>query len=128
LGPCSRGPVIVTAKDKIFYQGVSPDDAKDIVEKHLIKGEILEHLCWKDEATDKPIPVITDIDFFRRQVKIVLRNCGEINPLSIEEYIGRDGFLLWRKVVTEHSPEYIINEMKKSGLSRTWWGWIPYLC
>ncbi len=116
LGPCSRGPVIVTAKDKIFYQGVSPDDAKDIVEKHLIKGEILEHLCWKDEATDKPIPVITDIDFFRRQVKIVLRNCGEINPLSIEEYIGKDGYLALAKVVTEHSPEYVINEMKKSGL------------
>ncbi|HPU23885.1 MAG TPA: NADH-quinone oxidoreductase subunit NuoF, partial [Candidatus Kapabacteria bacterium] len=110
------GPVIVTAKDKIFYQGVSPDDAKDIVEKHLIKGEILEHLCWKDEATDKPIPVITDIDFFRRQVKIVLRNCGEINPLSIEEYIGKDGYLALAKVVTEHSPEYVINEMKKSGL------------
>jgi NADH-quinone oxidoreductase subunit F len=116
LGPCSRGPVIVTAKDKIFYQGVSPDDAKDIVEKHLLKGEILEHLCWKDEATDKPIPVITDIDFFRRQVKIVLRNCGEINPLSIEEYIGKDGYLALAKVVTEHSPEYVINEMKKSGL------------
>jgi len=116
LGPCSRGPVIVTAKDKVFYQGVSPEDAKDIVEKHLLNGEILQHLCWKDEATEKPIPLMTDIDFFRRQVKIVLRNCGEINPLSIEEYIGKDGYLALAKVVTEHSPEYVINEMKKSGL------------
>ncbi len=116
LGPCSRGPVVVTAKDKIFYQGVSTEDAKDIVEKHLLGGEILERLCWKDEATEKPIPVITDIDFFRRQTKIVLRNCGEIDPLSIEEYIARDGYLALARIVSEHSPEYVINEMKKSGL------------
>lgn len=116
LGPCSRGPVIVTAKDKVFYQGITPDDAKEIVEKHILGGEIIERLCWKDEATEKPVPVITDIDFFKRQTKIVLRNCGEIDPLSIEEYIAKDGYLALAQIVTEHSPEYVINEMKKSGL------------
>lgn len=116
LGPCSRGPVLVTAKDKIFYQGVTPDDATEIIEKHILNGEIIERLCWKDEATEAPVPVITDIDFFKRQTKIVLRNCGEIDPLSIEEYIARDGYLALAQVVTEHSPEYVINEMKKSGL------------
>ncbi len=116
LGPCSRGPVLVTAKDKIFYQGVTPDDASIIIDKHILQGEIIERLCWKDEATQSPVPVITDIEFFKRQTKIVLRNCGEIDPLSIEEYIARDGYLPLAKVVTEHSPEYVINEMKKSGI------------
>ncbi len=116
LGPCVKGPVIVTAKDKVFYQNVSPEDADEIIEKHVLGGEVVERLCWKDEADQKPIPVITDIDFFKRQTKIVLRNCGNIDPLSIEEYIAADGYLALAKVVTDHSPEFVINEMKKSGL------------
>lgn len=75
----------------------------------------------------KPIPLMTDIDFFRRQVKIVLRNCGEINPLSIEEYIGKDGYLALAKVVTEHSPEYVINEMKKIWITWSRWCRFPYM-
>ncbi len=116
LGPCSKGPVMVVERDKTFYERINPDDAEEIIKKHIINGEIVERLTWKDESTDKPIPVMTDIDFFKKQVKIVLRNCGRINPLSIDEYIGVDGYQGLAGVLTKMSPEDVIAEMKKSGL------------
>jgi NADH-quinone oxidoreductase subunit F len=116
LGPCARGPVVMIAKDNVFYQGVDIDDAKDIIETHIIGGKAIERLTWKKQATGEAVAVLNDIDFFKRQTKIVLRNCGLINPTSIEDYIAHDGYQALAKTLTSLSPENVIEEMKKSGL------------
>ena len=116
LGPCVKGPIVIAAKDRIFYQGVHAEDAKEIVSKHILEGEIIERLTWKEDATQMPIPLMSDLHFFKRQTKIVLRNCGSIDPLSIEEYIGRDGYMSLEKALNKMTPEDVIEEMKKSGM------------
>ncbi len=116
LGPCVKGPVIVMAKEKIFYQNVNPEDVEEVINEHIINGNIVERLTWKDDATDAPIPVMTDIDYFKSQTKIVLRNCGKIDPQSVEDYIGCDGYQALAKALTKMTPEDVINEMKLSGL------------
>ena len=116
LGPCVKGPVVVMGKDKVFYQHVNTDDAKEIIEKHVMKNEIIERLTWKEESETKPVPVMTDLNFFKKQTKIVLRNCGEIDPLSMDEYIGHDGYFGIAKALCEMTPDDVINQMKASGL------------
>lgn len=116
LGPCSRGPAIVMGRDKTFYQFVSPEDVREIVEKHVMGNKVVERLTWKVGENETPVPVQTDLEFFKRQTKIVLRNCGIIDPYSIEDYIGCDGYQGLAKVLTTMSPEEVIEELKTSGL------------
>ncbi len=115
LGPCAVGPVAAVYPDGVLYQGLRPDDAPDIVEEHLLKGRVVERLVHKS-PTGAAVPGLRDISFFQKQVKIVLRNCGVIDPLKIEEYIAREGYQALGKVLTEMSPELVIAEVKKSGL------------
>jgi NADH-quinone oxidoreductase subunit F len=116
MGPCVIGPVILMSRDNTFYQGVAPEDAEEIIASHVVKGKVVERLLVGDVAGDKRYPHMADIDFFRRQTKIVLRNCGWINPDRIEEYIGRDGYAALSKVLTGMTPEGVVAEMKTSGL------------
>ncbi len=116
LGPCALGPVVLINKDNVFYQQVKPEDAEEIIEKHIIGGEVVERLTWKKQTTEEAVPVYDDIEFFKRQKKIVLRNCGKIDPTSIEDYIGCEGYQGLAKALTSLSPDDIIEEMKKSGL------------
>lgn len=116
LGPCSKGPVVITANERVFYQDLKPDDVTRIIDEHLVNGNIVEPLVYVNEANQQPKPLANDISFFNRQTKIVLRNCGEIDPNSIEEYIVRDGYQAYATVVTDMSPIAVIEEMKKSGL------------
>jgi NADH-quinone oxidoreductase subunit F len=116
LGPCAGGPVVVMSRDKTFYEHVSPADADEIVVSHLKNNRIVDRLTWKEGTEKSPVPVITNIDFFKRQTKIVLRNCGVIDPLSIEEYIGKNGYYALEKALTKMTPEQVIDEMRKSGL------------
>ncbi len=116
LGPCAHGPVVVMGRDKVFYQKVEAADVSEIVDKHVVKGKIVERLAFKESEGAKPVPVLTDLTFFNRQTKIVLRNCGEIDPLSIDEYIGNDGYAGLAKAVTELSPKKVVEEMEASGL------------
>ena len=115
LGPCAVGPVAAIYPDGVFYQNIRPDDALEIVEEHLLKGRIVERLVHKAPAGEA-VPGLHEIGFFQKQVKIVLRNCGVIDPLRIEEYIARDGYQALGKVLTEMKPEQVIDEVKKSGL------------
>jgi len=115
LGPCAVGPVAAVYPDGVLYQGLRPDDAADIVQEHLLKGRVVERLVHKSPA-GTAVPGLRDISFFQKQVKIVLRNCGVIDPLKIEEYIAREGYQALGKVLTEMSPEQVIAEVKKSGL------------
>ncbi len=116
LGPCAAGPVAVVYPDGVFYQGVKPEDAAEIVEEHLLKGRVVERLNYKVPATEQIIPALQEIGFFRQQQKIVLRNCGSIDPTNIEEYIARDGYQALAKALTEMTPDSVIEEVKKSGL------------
>ncbi len=115
LGPCAVGPVAAVYPDGTFYQNIRPDDAAEIVEEHLLKGRVVERLVHKTPKGEA-MHGLHEIEFFKKQVKIVLRNCGVIDPLKIEEYIARDGYQALGKVLTQMKPEDVIAEMKKSGL------------
>ena len=116
LGPCAVGPVAVIYPDGVFYQGVKPADAEEVVQEHLLKGRVVERLVHKSASNAQLVPALQEIGFFREQTKIVLRNCGVIDPTVIEEYIARDGYQALAKVLTEMTPDAVIEEVKKSGL------------
>jgi NADH-quinone oxidoreductase subunit F len=116
LGPCSMGPVVIMAKDRVFYQNLKVEDVKTIIDSHIVNGKIVEELVYKDDSDNKPVPLVKDIHFFNRQTKVVLKNCGNIDPTSLEEYIGADGYKSVAKVLSSMSPDMVISEMEKSGL------------
>ena len=115
LGPCVVGPVAAIYPDNVFYQNIKPEDAEDIVQEHILKGRVVERLVHK-AATGQSVPTLHEIGFFNKQVKIVLRNCGMIDPLKIEEYIARDGYAALSKALSEMTPDAVVEEVKKSGL------------
>ena len=115
LGPCAVGPVAVIYPDGVFYQGIKPEDCEEIVEQHLLKGRIVERLISKEHPSGA-VAGLQDIEFFKKQVKIVLRNCGVIDPMKISEYVARDGYQALAKVLTEMNPEQICKEVLRSGL------------
>jgi NADP-reducing hydrogenase subunit HndC len=116
LGPCMAGPVLIMGKDRVFYQKVSEADVADILDGHVIGGKVVERLTWQEGPARTPVPLQSDISFFKRQTKIVLRNCGEIDPLSIDEYIGRDGYAALAKTLSSLTPDQVIEEVSTSGL------------
>jgi NADH-quinone oxidoreductase subunit F len=116
MGPCVIGPVLLMGDDQTFYQGVKPEDARDIVRQHLGDGRRVDRLLVHDAAGKNPQPLRDDIDFFKRQVPLVLRNCGWINPERIEDYIARDGYAGLAKVLGGMTPDAVIEQMKKAGL------------
>jgi NADH:ubiquinone oxidoreductase subunit F (NADH-binding)/(2Fe-2S) ferredoxin len=116
LGPCVAGPVAVVYPDGVFYQKLKAEDAAELVEEHLLKGRIVERLVHQAPSTAQIVPALNDIGFFRGQQRIVLRNCGLIDPLRIEEYIARDGYQALAKVLTQMTPDEVIDVVKRSGL------------
>ncbi len=114
MGSCQLGPLMTVYPDGIVYTGLSPQDAKEIVEQHFLNNKPVERLMWKTNGV--PLPTLKDIPFFTKQTKIVLRNCGLINPENIEEYIARDGYEAIAKAITEMTPQEVINVVKESGL------------
>ena len=116
LGPCVQGPVALVYPDGVFYQNIKVDDVPEIVEEHLLKGRVVERLISHAPGTDKTQAEMEDIPFFNRQVKIVLRNSGIIDPLKIDEYIAREGYQALAKVLTSMTPEQVVQEVLDSGL------------
>ena len=116
LGPCVVGPVAAVYPDNVLYQNLKPADADEIVEEHLLKGRIVERMIYEASAVAETVPTIQQISFFRKQVKIALRNCGLIDPTLIEEYIARDGYQALAKVLTEMTSDDVIDVVKRSGL------------
>jgi NADH-quinone oxidoreductase subunit F len=116
MGTCELGPIMVVYPEGVFYQKVKPEDAKEIVQEHLLKGRVVKRLFYKKPKTEEMVEVFNNIDFFKLQRKIALRNCGIINPLNIEEYIAADGYMAIGKVLTEMTPQQVVEEVKKSGL------------
>ena len=116
MGPCVVGPVVLVGEDRTFYQGVKPADAADIVRQHLCGGKRVERLLVQDAAGKTPAPCRCDLEFFKRQTQVVLRNCGWINPERIGDAIARDGYAALAKVLAECTPAGVVEEMKASGL------------
>lgn len=113
-GLCARAPVLTIEPMGIFYGRVTETDVTEIISRTILKGEIIERLCYTEAG--KRIPYIRDIPFYSKQEKIVLRNCGEIDPKNIHEYIVRDGYAAFSKVLSGMTPDDVIYEMKNSGL------------
>jgi (2Fe-2S) ferredoxin len=116
MGPCVMGPVVLVGDDQTFYQGVKPEDAAEIVSSHICGGKRVERLLVTDPAGKTPAPCRQDIDFFKRQTQVVLRNCGWIDPERIGDAIARDGYEALAKVLAEMTSAAVIQEMKTSGL------------
>ncbi|OPY57339.1 MAG: NADP-reducing hydrogenase subunit HndC [Pelotomaculum sp. PtaU1.Bin035] len=116
FGFCQHGPIIMVHPGEIFYCLVKPEDVKELVQTHLVKGQLVERLLFRDENTGIRTPSIDDIHFFKAQKRIVLRNCGEINPEEIEEYIARDGYFTLADIILRKQPGEVIDIIKKSGL------------
>lgn len=116
FGLCAEGPVLVVYPEGAMYTMVRPEDVKEIVEEHLLKGRVVKRLLAGDKEADDTIKSLDNVDFFKRQLRIALRNCGIINPESIDEYIAYDGYKALSMVLTEMTPEQVIDVIKKSGL------------
>ena len=115
-GFCARAPVVAIDPYGFFYQQITPHDVDHIVKTSLINGKAVEKFLYLHPLTNQHIAVEKDIPFYRNQMKIVLRNCGQIDPTSIEDYICKDGYLAIGKVLSSMSPDEVINEVLMSGL------------
>ena len=131
FGLCALGPIVIVYPDGTFYSRVTADDVKDIVEEHLLKGRIVDRLVYRDEQTDGIVEEqaknvsLSDTNFYKSQKRIVLRNCGVIDPDNIDEYIAMDGYAALGKVLTEMTPEDVIKVVSDSGLRGRGGGGFP---
>jgi NADH-quinone oxidoreductase subunit F len=115
-GFCSMGPIVIIQPEGILYCQVGAADVPELVEETLVKGRVVERLTYKEPDTHKAVPYYDEIPFYGKQMRVVLRNCGLINPMSIEEYIAVGGYQALAKALTSMTSEEIIEEVKKSGL------------
>ena len=119
FGLCALGPVMIVYPEGTFYSHVTPEDVPEIVEEHLLKGRIVTRLEYKEgaEITQPGENVsLSDTNFYKSQMRVALRNCGVINPENIDEYIARDGYMALGKVLTEMTPDDVIQVLLDSGL------------
>ena len=117
FGLCANGPIMVVYPEGACYNHVPLSDVKEIVTEHILKGRIVNRLLHvEDEKTEQRVMSLSETDFMKKQVRIALKNCGVIDPENIDEYIGRDGYQALAKVLTEMTPEEVIDVVLKSGL------------
>lgn len=118
FGLCALGPIMVVYPEGAFYSRVTVEDVEEIVDEHLLKGRIVKRLIYDEtlqEGTDE-VKSLYEVDFYKKQQRIALRNCGVIDPENIDEYIAFDGYKALGKVLTEMTPEQVIETVKASGL------------
>lgn len=114
FGFCEQGPIVKILPEDSFYVQVKPEDVPELIAEHIIKGREVERLLYVKEK--KKHAKVEDIEFYQKQFRIVLRNCGFIDPENIEEYIARDGYIALEKVLFEMTPDDVINELRTAGL------------
>ena len=126
FGLCEAGPVVIVYPEGTFYSRIRVEDVDEIVSEHLLKGRTVQHLVYKEKAAEEEQhATLENIDFYRPQMRLALRNCGVIDPENIDEYIAFDGYKALGKVLTEMSPEDVIKEMIESGLRGRGGGGFP---
>ena len=118
FGLCALGPVMIVYPEGTFYSRVKLEDVPEIVSEHLLKGRVVDRLVYREtEGEEKvEVPSLQETGFYKTQMRVALRNCGVINPEQIDEYIAMDGYAALGKVLTEMTPEEVIQVMKDSGL------------
>jgi NADH:ubiquinone oxidoreductase subunit F (NADH-binding)/(2Fe-2S) ferredoxin/NAD-dependent dihydropyrimidine dehydrogenase PreA subunit len=116
FGFCEKGPIVKVMPQESFYVEVVPEDAKEIIAEQVVKGREVKRLLYKKDAKTAETVKIEDIDFYQKQFRVVLRNCGVINPEVIDEYIARDGYKGLERALFEMKPIDVVNELKASGL------------
>ncbi len=116
MGTCAVGPVMLVMPDRVFYTELTEQKIKEIIASHIIGGKVLEQYTFFDYSMGKHVPCIDDINFFKRQVKIALRNCGSIEYASADAYIANNGYFAAYKALCEMTPEDVVDEVKKSGI------------
>lgn len=124
-GFCEKGPIMIVYPEGVFYCQVKPEDVEEIVEEHLLKGRIVDRLLFKEPLTEESIPSYKQIDFYKKQKRIVLSNCGRIDPENIDEYIAIGGYEAAGKAITKMTPQEVIDEVKESGLRGRGGGGFP---
>jgi len=127
FGLCALGPIMIIYPEGTFYSMVTVEDVPEIVEEHLLKGRVVTRLTYKDPAKEEESgpTSLSDTLFFKKQKRVALRNCGVINPENIDEYIAMDGYTALGKVLTEMTPEQVIQVIKDSGLRGRGGGGFP---
>ncbi len=116
FGFCEKGPIVKMLPDNTFYTEVKPEDCREIIEEHIVKGRKVERLLYKNPETKEHVADSKHMGFYKKQLRIALRNCGFINPENIEEYIARDGYAALASVLEQNNPQVTIEAIKKSGL------------
>lgn len=124
-GFCEYGPLVIVYPEGTFYSRVTAEDVAEIVESHLLKGRMVERLLYHEPMTHETIPKYSDINFYKKQHRLVLAHCGTINPEQIEEYIAVGGYEGLGKALTLMTPEEVVEEVKKSGLRGRGGGGFP---
>ena len=125
FGFCEKGPIVKVLPDNIFYVEVKPSDAEEIVEEHVLKGRPVPRLMYMEPTLNERISEHKDMPFYKKQIRIALRNCGFINPEDINEYVSVDGYQALGKALTEMTPDQVIASVKKSGLRGRGGGGFP---
>ena len=115
FGLCAKGPIVMIRPEDTFYAMVTPDDCREIIERHIEKGEIVERLLCKD-VDNTMVNRLDELNFYKKQKRIALKNCGIIDPEQIDEYIAFDGYKALEQVLTKMTPDEVINEVSESGL------------
>ena len=125
FGLCANGPIMIVYPEGTFYSMVNVEDIPEIVSEHLLKGRIVTRLVYQETVVENGIKSLNETDFYKKQHRVALRNCGVINPENIDEYIGRDGYQALGKVLTEMTPEEVIQCILDSGLRGRGGGGFP---
>ena len=125
FGFCAKGPIVKIEPDDTFYVQVTPEDAEDIIKNHIVYGNVVERLLFTDPSDNSKIKSQHNIPFYKKQMRIALRNCGVIDPENIKEYIAADGYKALGNILKNYEPIEVINEITKSGLRGRGGGGFP---
>ena len=125
FGLCALGPIMIVYPEGSFYSQVQVDDVPEIVEEHLLKGRLVKRLLYDETVTMDDVKSLQETDFYKKQHRVALRNCGVIDPENIEEYIAFDGYMALAKCLKEYTPEQVIQIVKDSGLRGRGGGGFP---
>ncbi|MGN0572039.1 MAG: NADH-quinone oxidoreductase subunit NuoF [Candidatus Fimenecus sp.] len=125
FGLCALGPIMIVYPEGSFYSQVKVSDVPEIVEEHLLKGRLVKRLLYDETVTMDDVKSLQETDFYKKQHRVALRNCGVIDPENIEEYIAFDGYMALAKCLKEYTPEQVIQIVKDSGLRGRGGGGFP---
>lgn len=125
FGLCALGPIMIVYPEGAFYSRVEPENIKEIVSEHIEKGRVVKHLLYQETIKDGKIEPLTHTDFYRKQKRVALRNCGVIDPENINEYFATDGYQALARVLSSMTPDQVIDTIKASGLRGRGGGGFP---